>query len=159
MATPYEELTRLAISDSRNFYQERSACSNCIEMAITKLADYLQAPPDSLSFVKLDKDLHQTDETSGSPILTSAPDRAWHFAVQIQLRDKGSLHFGIVTLSMSIEPAGENFVLRFDREFSVDPKQMESFTPFVEYVYSSLAADYQKPRRTRRQQIGFIAGA
>lgn len=159
MATPYEELTELAIADSRDFYQERSDCSNCIEIAISKLTQYLQAPLDSVSFVKLDKDLHRTDETSGNPILASAPDRAWHFGVQIQFRDKSSLHFGVVRLSMSIQPSGDNFVLRFDREFSVNPKQPDSFNPFVEYVYSSLAADYKKPRRTRRQQIGFTAGS
>ena len=159
MSTPYEELTKLAIADSRDFYQEQSDCSNFVGIAISKLAEYLQAPSDFVSFAKLDKDLQLTDETSGYPILTSAPDNAWHFGVQIQFRDKGSLNFGIVTLFMSVQPSGENFMLRFDREFSVNPKQPNSLNPFIEHVYSSLAADYKKPRRTRCQKIGFITGA
>ena len=159
MATRYEELAKLAIEDSRKFYEERAACASCVSVSIAKLIEHWQAPNDAVAFASLDGNLRATGETSDQPDLEFSVESVWHFAIQIRFRTRGNLNYGVVTLYMSIHPAKSGYVLKFDeREFSVDPQLDDSFNSFVEYIYGSLSSDYGKPRRTRRPQIGFTAG-
>ena len=159
MTSRYEELAQLAIKDSHSFFQERLACSDCATAAVLRLIDYLQAPGDSISFAKLDKDFRSTGETSQHPELQFSQDGSWHFGIQIHFSAKNTLNYGIVTLNVSIQPSNSGYELKFDREFFVDPTKPDSFNGFVEYVHTSLSADYARSRRARRPQIGFLAGA
>jgi hypothetical protein len=159
MTTRYAELARLAIEDSRKFYEERSACSHCVSVAISKLVAHLQAPNDAVAFPALDGNLRATEETSDQPDLEFSVESVWHFAVRIHFRASGSLNYGVVTLYMSICPITSGYSIKFDeRDFSVNPQLSDSFNSFIEYICSSLTNDYGKPRRTRRPQIGFTAG-
>ena len=159
MTSRYEDLAKLAIRDSQNFYQEQEGCSDCAAMAISQLAEYLQAPADTVSFVKLGSDFRSTGEKSQRPDLRFSPDGAWHFGIKIYFRESQALNYGVVTLYLNIQSSGHGYKLTFDREFMVDNANPDSFNAFVDHVYTSLASDYGKNFRIRRPQIGFLAGA
>jgi hypothetical protein len=156
MTTRYEELEKHAIADSQLFFDESRACSRCVKTAISKLVNYLQAPSDSITFLALDSNLHVTENATAQLELKFSSDSAWHFAIQMHFGTPNTLNYQAVTLCMRIQPATTGFTLWFDRDFSVDPTQSDSFNAFADYVYTSLASDYSKTRGTRRRKYGFI---
>lgn len=159
MTSKYEELSKLAIEDSRKFFNEQNGCEHCARVTISKLAEYLAVPADDISFAAIDKNLRRTGELSSDPKLVFSADAAWHFGIEIHFGVKGTMNYGRVTIYLSLQPSGEGYTLKFEREFIVNPKSPETFEAFNEFVYTSLKNDYQSARRSRRPQIGFMSDA
>lgn len=154
--TRYEELAKLAAKDSKAHFEERAACAYCARAAASYVVDYLQAPHDAVCFTVLDADLRATSETSVTPELRLAPDSIWYFCLQIRFNSKDSPHFGIVNLTIGVSPTATGHVLKFERDFAVSPNEPASFLPFAEHVADSTANDYNRPRKARRNHIGFV---
>lgn len=152
----YEELAILAVEDSRVFFEDQLACSNCAVAAITHLAKYLDAPGGSIYFVELNRDLVSTRKKAVRPHLVFSAEGVWHFAVEIEFGIKGTVSFQMVTLYIRIFSSGSDYTIRFDRDFNVNPANSDTFNDFSKYVYSSIKDDYRKPRVSRRKSIGFI---
>ena len=154
--TRFAAISASAMRSAARFVRHKSQCLEYARITGQKMTEFLEAPADSISFVKLDSELHPIGDKLDEPVLTLEPDGFWYFGLKITFGSPGSTYVSSVVLKFGVQVAGERATIKLENAYAVKLDEPSTWSTMLEEIAKGLEADYASDLPQQSRAIGFI---
>jgi hypothetical protein len=159
----YEQLSCKGVDYSKRFFEYREECRQAAKYIGSCYSEYLQAPPDSMSFMGVTKDLSFLSDKqplSGSPVLTLGCDGFYYFALNLYLCGRIVDVYSMTQICvLGVSARSQRlFIRRNEETFDVPQNEPVKLIPLFERMVDESLAFYDGEVAQKMETFGFVPG-